>query len=275
MFEEMLSDRRIKYLFIGLFVIAFALIIYIVWIPKNASVLEISKYTQYDTTSANEELGKKYVKEILSYIKQNNKEALKSVINESYLNAEGITADDCISRLSQKGLLVYDTVASDLTSVTCGENVFYSFYITRSGVKERVNVFETYPYEIAVSFGEPIIYTQLDISEVSQGVRIQITDMIVKSNQITYKVKCTNLTDNNVVIDTGSSSSVVVATDTGNVYTLVSGAGSTRNTVLKKDSSIIITLDYTVAMSEAFNIYKMSFVDVYVNDTKVMAQISW
>lgn len=265
--------RKIFPIFIGLLVVAFIIIIIIVWVPKDKKIGLLS-FGEYTDNDAYEKYEKIYSDDIAQMITAQQYNKLYSLLSDDYIKANSLTEDNFYQFLLTKGLVSGTIKTGDYTAYKSGENVVYIIDFIISGKTTKVNVTESKPYDYKLSFGDITYEEKIEETKkrITKGLEFEISRTEKNSEKIQYNIKITNTNENSVELDLLNYNNLLLTKEDGKVTT-----GVIENNdifTLNSNSSVTTNVTFNIPASEQAKITGFKFKKVKIDGKTESLEIS-
>lgn len=277
-----------------LFIIAYAVlavlvIIYIWWPKGNDSIVSSSKFT-YEDIDEKEKAIDIYKTKIMTFLTENDLEQLYQKLDEDYKAEKNITEKNYQSFLEESGFISNNgiSVGECTVNIQKADVYVYRFNYTCNNVSKYVNVIETKPYEYTLSFEQnsiPIVnnkYTETNEGTISSSTKTTIIDNIkyevtkttLRENGITYTLKITNNSDENVEYNFDNITNVTAIMSDGKRANMGGTVISADEDILIPGSSLEKELFFAISSQDQNKIKTIRLQQVKIGDERKTVSIN-
>lgn len=218
------NKRNLVYAILAYLVVVISIVIYIWW-PKDKNYLQ---YEKVDIEAKQEVLAQEYIDEVSLLFRTGDKQAVKDLISEEYVNFTGKTRDELINELDSQGYFDLYSEMRGIDLFVDEDTYVYTTTIHYKNNSKSINIVEVYPYEYELVFDDFYKYSKLDKTTTNQDIKFTINDIYRNLKYIEINMKIENLNKSYVRFDFNSSTCVQAVLDDGKKYS-VSNLVSTSN----------------------------------------------
>ena len=201
-------------LFVGVYIVLAILILLWIWLPKNIKQSNVA--LKYNNIDSNQKAIDMYTIKLKKLLSKGDLEELYNKLDSNYISSNNLNKDNYISFLENKGY-ISEKIEIISSTVNIQENDIYVYrFLYSNGVENKyVNVIEIKPYEYSLSFEQDTLpnvnkeeenyNNNLEISESSSdkvtvlnNVKYSVSKKSIRDNGITYTLKITNNSEDEI-----------------------------------------------------------------------------
>ena len=220
-------NRRNLIIAIIAYIVITLIILVIIWWPKEKDYL---KYESINMEDKQQELAQNYINDISIWFKIGEKEAIKEMISDEYVEYSGESKEEIIKELDDAGFFnLYSEVRG--VDLYIDENTYvYTTTINYKNNSRDINIIETYPYKYKITFDDFYKYNVVNKSTINQGINFTVKDIYRNLKYIEINMTIENMNSSYIRLDFNSPTCVQAVLDDGKKYSL---------------SNLVSTSDYT------------------------------
>ena len=201
-------------LFVGVYIVLAILILLWIWLPKNIKQSNVA--LKYNNIDSNQKAIDMYTIKLKKLLSKGDLEELYNKLDSNYISSNNLNKDNYISFLENKGY-ISEKIEIISSTVNIQENEIYVYrFLYSNGMENKyVNVIEIKPYEYSLSFEQDTLpnvnkeeennNNNLEISESSSdkvtvlnNVKYSVSKKSIRDNGITYTLKITNNSEDEI-----------------------------------------------------------------------------
>lgn len=201
-------------LFVGVYIVLAILILLWIWLPKNIKQSNVA--LKYNNIDSNQKAIDMYTIKLKKLLSKGDLEELYNNLDSNYISSNNLNKDNYISFLENKGY-ISEKIEIISSTVNIQENDIYVYrFLYSNGVENKyVNVIEIKPYEYSLSFEQDTLpnvnkeeennNNNLEISgsssdkvTVLNNVKYLVSKKSIRDNGITYTLKITNNSEDEI-----------------------------------------------------------------------------
>lgn len=209
------KNRKILFYAILTYIVIMIVVLLFIWWPEKKWELE---YTKVNIQEKQKQLAQDYMDEIALMFITEDKEAIKGLVSDEYVNYLGITKDDIIKSLDNDGYFSLYSQVRGMDIYTDGNTYVYSTNIYSNNNNRRMNIIETYPYEYDIVFDDFYDYKKANSTVTQEGIKLTITSVYRNLKYIEFEMKIENLNNTYARFDFNSSNCVQAVLEDANQY---------------------------------------------------------
>ena len=239
-FEDIINSEEKVKSFVILMIIGIILIGIIgiyslirIWAPSDENTeTEQKTLGIYNIVNVSEEeMAKKYFSTIFVHMYNEDYEKLYNLLDPLYIKENKVTVDSLRTYIQNMGMNGTDIVLEKYVVENLEENKVYTLQVKSANESkiEKIIVKEKSPKNITISFGNKLYYEETDNKQIKDGLEYECLSVEDTGNQITIKVKITNISADKITINKAKEIHAVKAiTNNNTVVNAVSDTISSR-----------------------------------------------
>lgn len=264
---EMLGNnkRNIIIAIVVYAIITIAVIVYI-WVPKGN---EYYTYQSVDLEEKKERLAQEYIDEVSLLFRTEDKNGIKGMLSQEYLDFMGKSADEIIEELESEG---YFSLYAEVRGVSVYEDTYSYVYTTTiysDNNSQTINIIERSPYEYKIAFGNFYSYSTEGNSYTSNDVKFTINSKYNNLRYIEYNIEIKNLNNVYASFNFNENSAIQAVLEDGTGYSLTNAISSEEYTKINTNTSIKKELVFEIPAQLQNSIKYIVFKNVKI-DTATM-----
>lgn len=209
------------------YVVITLIILVIIWWPEEKDYLEYEKINIEDKQQA---LAQLYIDDLSLLFRTGDKEAVKKLISDEYVEYTKKSKDEIIKDLDDSGFFSLYSEMRGMDVYTDENTYVYTTTIYYENNSKSINIVETYPYKYELVFDDFYKYNVVNESTTNQGIKFTVTDIYKNLKYIEFNMRIENQNTSYVRFDFNSSTCVQAVLEDGKKYTA---------------SNLVSTSDYT------------------------------